>query len=102
MTTKPTESKYTAWQFASHIKTTTDILKNKPFHLYTFTYSQLNKKSTRVYEEVYCIVCACAIFRNRANRIGGEVTSVILTIVEDRDFEPLVESKDYNIGTCCF
>jgi len=33
------------------------------------------------------------MFRNKTNRIGGVVTSVILRSVEDRVFESLVESN---------
>jgi len=47
-----------ACQFAPPIKTTIDCFKNKLLHLYTFTYIQINKKSTRVYEEVNCM-CMC-------------------------------------------
>ena len=49
---------YMACQITSHIETIIYCFKNKPLPLYTVTYMQINKKSTRIYEEVYCM-CMC-------------------------------------------
>ena len=40
---------------------------------------------------------------NRNNRIGGVMVSVLASSGVNRGFEPwLGQTKDYNIGICCF
>ena len=37
------------------------------------------------------------------NRIGGVIICVLASSAVDREFEPRSgQTKDYNIGTCCF
>ena len=39
----------------------------------------------------------------RLNRIGGVLFSVLASSAVDRGFEPLLgQTKDYEIGICCF
>ena len=43
------------------------------------------------------------IYKNKTNRIGGVMVSLIASSAVDRGFEPRsVESKDFKISICCF
>ena len=41
--------------------------------------------------------------KDKYNCIGGTMVSIFASIVVDREFEPQSgQTKDYNIGICCF